>query len=67
MPDMHRISKKVLFFQVSYTLIAKYVKMNAKCEKQKVYSGVFCATFFLFCNLFFAFRMSQHLTGSAFA
>ncbi len=35
--------------------------MSVKCEKRKVYSGVFCITFF-------AFRISQHFTpGSAFA
>ncbi len=30
--------------------------MDAKCEKQKVYSGVFRATFF-------AFRISQHFAA----
>ncbi len=42
-----------------YTLMAKYVKMGAKCEKQKVYSGVLYVTFFTFDNPFFAFRISQ--------
>ncbi len=30
------------------TTIAKYAKTFAKSEKQKVYSGVFCVTFFAF-------------------
>ncbi len=29
--------------------------MFAKCEKRKVYSGVFCVTFFAFCGPFFHF------------
>ncbi len=46
--------------QVNYTLITKYAKMGAKCEKQKIYSGVFCVPFF-------AFHVSQHFAqGSAF-
>ncbi len=40
-----------------YTLIAKYAKTIAKCKKQKVYSGVFCITFFTFCVPFFVFRI----------
>ncbi len=43
-----------------FTLIAKYAKTIAKCEKQKVYSGVFCVTFFVFHVPFLAFCISQH-------
>ncbi len=47
-------------YLAGYTLTAKYVKTIAKCEKRKVYSGVFRVTFFAFC-------ISQHFTpGSAF-
>ncbi len=45
--------------KAGYTLIAKYAKTIAKCEKQKVYSEVFCVTFFAFCASFFAFGISQ--------
>ncbi len=46
--------------KAGYTLIAKYVKMGAACEKWKVYSGVFHV-------LFFAFHISQHFApGPAF-
>ncbi len=44
-------------YKAGYTLIAKYEKMGAKCKKQKVYSGVFCATFFALRTPFFAFRI----------
>ncbi len=37
-----------LLHKADYTLITKYAKMGAKCEKWKVYSGVFRATFFAF-------------------
>ncbi len=41
--------------------------MGTKCKKQKVYSKVFCATFFAFHIPFFAFCISQHFApGSAF-
>ncbi len=42
--------------KAGYTLIAKYAKMSAKCKKEKVNSGVFCATFFRFLQ-FTAFRI----------
>ncbi len=35
----------VYSLKAGYTLIAKYAKTGAKCEKQKVYSGVFCVIF----------------------
>ncbi len=34
--------------KAGYTLVTKYAKIGAKCEKWKVYSGVFCTTFFAF-------------------
>ncbi len=53
--------------QAGYTLIAKYAKMGAKCEKQKLYSGVLRETFFAFRAPFFAFYISQHFApGLAF-
>ncbi len=53
--------------KAGYTLIAKYAKMNAKCEKQKVHSRVFHVTFFAFHVPFFSFRILQHFVpGSAF-
>ncbi len=42
-----------------YKVYAKYAKMGAKCEKQKVYSEVFCVTFFAFRAPFFTFRISR--------
>ncbi len=42
--------------------------MDTKCKNRKVYSGVFCATFFTFCAAFFAFCILQHFApGLAFA
>ncbi len=41
----------------------KYAKMIAKCEKQKVFSGVFRVTFFVFRASFFT---SHFTTRSAF-
>ncbi len=42
--------------------------MGAKCEKRKVYSGIFQVTFFAFRTPFFTFCISQHFTpGSTFA
>ncbi len=58
----------VIIYKAGYTLIAKYAKMDAECEKWKVYSGVFRITFFAFHAPFFAFRISQHFAlGLAFA
>ncbi len=37
-----------------HTLIAKYAKMIEKCNKQKVYSGVFRVTFFRVLHSFFS-------------
>ncbi len=45
-----------------YPRNAKYTKMAAKCEKRKVYSGVFCVIFFTFCAPFFV----HFASGSAF-
>ncbi len=42
------IFPKNFYFHTGYTLITKYVQIGAKCEKRKVYSGVFHATFFEF-------------------
>ncbi len=54
--------------KVGYTLSAKYAKTIAKGEKQKVYSGVLCVTFFAFRIPFFTFHISQHFApGSAIA
>ncbi len=53
-----KTSKKTC--NVGYTLIVKYVKMGAKCEKRKVYSGVFRATVFAVRAPFFALGISQH-------
>ncbi len=41
--------------QAGYTLIEKYTKTITKCKKRKVYSEVFCVTFFTFCVTFFTF------------
>ncbi len=48
----------VLFLNLwaGYTIIVKYAKMIAKCEKLKAYSGVFRITFFTFRAHFFTFR-----------
>ncbi len=51
----------ILYRKASYTLIAKYAKMGVKCEKWKVYGGVFRATFLHFAPLF-----SLFVPGSAF-
>ncbi len=39
------------FCLAGYTLIAKYTKTIAKCEKKEVYNGLFRVTFFAFCIL----------------
>ncbi len=46
--DSLRQKKKQSFLKAGYTLIAKFTKMIVKCEKRKVYSMVFCVTFFAF-------------------
>ncbi len=51
---------KTVNYKVGYTFIAKYLKMIMKCEKRKVYSGVFSVTFFAFRAPFFAFCISKH-------
>ncbi len=49
------------YCKASYTFIAKYTKMIAKCEKQKVYGRVFCLTsFFRILHPFFRF---SHFTA----
>ncbi len=55
----YNVSEFVSLSKIGHTLITKYAKMGAKCEKQ-VYKGVFRAIFFVFCAPFFAFRILQH-------
>ncbi len=56
-----KLSTTSSYSKAGYTFIAKYAKMGTTCEKWKVYSGEFHATFF-------AFPISQHFApGSAFA
>ncbi len=42
--------------KAGHRLIVKYAKMIVKCEKEKLYSGVFRVTFFTFHTPFFIFR-----------
>ncbi len=49
--------------QAGYTLIAKYTKMGAKCEKRKVYRGISRHFFRILRPLF---RFSHFAPGSAF-
>ncbi len=43
--------------------MAKHAKMIAKCVKQKVYSEVFCITFFVFRTPFFTFHILRHFVA----
>ncbi len=48
-------------------LLRNNMKMITKCKKWKVYSELFCVTFFAFYATFFAFHILQHFApGSAF-
>ncbi len=49
------IQFSIEFYKAGCTLIAKYVKTIAKCEKQKVYSRIYSHYFFRVSGLFFQF------------